>query len=42
MEKKAKVSNSDDEEALLKAVGTRDIKTLTSLLEMGVCPNVRV
>ena len=31
-------ANTDDERALLKAAEKKDVKTLTSLLEKGVCP----
>ena len=33
-------ANIDDERALLTAAGEKDVKTLTSLLQKGVCPNV--
>ena len=31
---------TDDEKALLTVAGEEEVKTLTSLLEKGVCPNV--
>ena len=33
-------ANTDDERALLTAARKKDVKTLTSLLQKGVCPNV--
>ena len=33
-------ANTDDERALCTAAREKDAKTLTSLLEKGVCPNV--
>ena len=35
-------ANTDDERALWMAALRKDVKTLTSLLQKGVCPNVRV
>ena len=32
--------STDDEEALFKAAEEGDVRTLTSLLQKGVCPNV--
>ena len=33
-------ANTDDERALYTAAAMKDAKTLTSLLEKGVCPNI--
>ena len=33
-------ANTDDERALCTAAGEKDVETLTSLLQKGVCPNV--
>ena len=33
-------ANTHDERALLTAAEKKDVKTLTSLLQKGVCPNV--
>ena len=35
-------ANTDDERALCTAANKKDVKTLTSLLQKGVCPNVWV
>ena len=35
-------ANTHDERALLTAAREKDVKTLTSLLQKGVCPNVQV
>ena len=34
-------ANTDDERALWMAALRKDVKTLTSLLQKGVCPNVK-
>ena len=35
-------SNTDDERTLWTAAVEKDVETLTSLLQKGVCPNVHV
>ena len=40
MASNTRMANTDDERALLTAADKKDVKTLTSLLQKGVCPNV--
>ena len=40
MASKTRMANTDDERALCTAAAMKDVKTLTSLLQKGVCPNV--
>ena len=40
MASNAREAITSDEKALLMAAREKDVKTLTSLLQKGVCPNV--
>ena len=42
MASRAKKVNKEEKEGLMNATSTKDVKTLTSLLQKGVCPNLRV